>query len=259
MKLKQVLSESVNQSTASRVSTAVGEVIEYNEKTNRATIFIKKIAGNESYTFRNVPVQLSSYGLHSSPIEQGDIVYVQFNRGSIFQPKIVGIASEQHDTLTRPLERHLRKGTLLVSQEESDKELDVEYKTWIDNDNESNIKYYNFKNLNPVKTASLKMADMGYFKNKEVGLYNPNSSSIVKIQDDGVIDIFASTNVGVRVNPKNRTVELFGDISTKSKNWKVISNNVDVYAKNEVKITSNKIDIKANSILVNGEEVFDGI
>lgn len=48
-------------------------------------------------------------------------------------------------------------------------------------------------------------------KEKEVGLKHDEAGSIIKLSDDGCIDIFAGDEVGIRLDPNTRTINFFAD------------------------------------------------
>lgn len=253
MRFKEnIIREILDPASSSKLTNALAEVTSYDAENNLANIFIKRTSTGEMQELENVPIQLSGGGIHSSPITQGDTVYVQFNNGSVFQPKIVGIADEHYFTSTRKREKHLRKGSLLASQEELNGDIKPCCENWIDSKNKDINKFSNFRYTDPVKNTSKIMHEKGYFVNGEVGLFNPTSSAIVKLQDNGTIDIFTKTNVGVRINPMNRTIEMFGDVSTNSDNWSVLSNNIKIHANDKLLINGNSIEINSKNITING-------
>lgn len=257
MKFKeQLVRDIINPSIGNRLNNAIGQIITYDNLNNTASIFVNNLNGKESYTLDGVPIQLSGGGFHSASLSDGDMVYVQFNNGSIFQPKIIGFADEYYQINTRKKEKHLRKGSLISSQEKIEGEIKPSCENWISK-SVSYDKSISYRYENPVKNISEKMSNKGYFNNKEVGIFNQKSSAIVKIKDDGIIDIFTSTNVGLRVNPNNKTIEMFGNVSTKSDNWMVLSNNVKVEAAESISISSKNIDISCDNIIVNGEKIND--
>lgn len=62
-------------------------------------------------------------------------------------------------------------------------------------------------------------------KQTEIALKHPETDSLVKLQDDGCIDIFAGPKLGVRVDPQTNSVNLFGD------NVNIIANNFNIKTK----------------------------
>lgn len=62
-------------------------------------------------------------------------------------------------------------------------------------------------------------------KEYEVALKHPETGAIVKLTDDGFIDVFAGPQVGIRIDPATNSVNLFGD------SVNVIANNFNVRTK----------------------------
>ncbi len=48
-------------------------------------------------------------------------------------------------------------------------------------------------------------------KEEEIALKHPTLDSIVKLTDDGYIDIFAGPSLGIRLDPKTNSINFFGD------------------------------------------------
>lgn len=48
-------------------------------------------------------------------------------------------------------------------------------------------------------------------KEEEIALKHPSSGSIVKLTDDGYVDIFAGPALGIRLDPKTNSINFFGD------------------------------------------------
>lgn len=48
-------------------------------------------------------------------------------------------------------------------------------------------------------------------KQLEIALKHPDTESIVKLTDDGMIDIFASPQLGIRLDPNTQSINFFGD------------------------------------------------
>jgi hypothetical protein len=61
-----------------------------------------------------------------------------------------------------------------------------------------------------VKHESLDSKDYK-IKQTEIALKHPDTGAIVKLTDDGFIDVFAGPQLGVRVDPNTSSINLFGD------------------------------------------------
>lgn len=247
-----LINKVVKPHTSQMFSNSIGKVISYDEKHNRADVLVS--SSGSFTTLEGVPLQLSGRGIMTSKLQIDDLVYIQYNNGSVFQPKIVGFADEDYSNKTREKSKHLRKGSLLSTFKERDDELKPRVKSRIDNNSDS-FKHFEYRELSAVDTLVDKVENIGYFNNQELGLFHPILSSLVKLKDNGDIDIFTGTNVGIRVNRKERTIEFFGDNSTICDNWKVLSSYVTVIAKESMNIECKKLNLDAEEIYVNKEKL----
>ena len=62
-------------------------------------------------------------------------------------------------------------------------------------------------------------------KQEEVALKHDETGAVVKLTDDGFIDVFAGPQLGVRIDPHTNSINFFGDTVN------VISNNFNVKTK----------------------------
>jgi len=251
MSIVQRISESVQNSNKSSVNLVKGTVTKYDATNNLADVYIESLSSGGSTNLSDVPIQISSKGVHASGLKVNDIVYVQFANSSLFQPKIVGIADEVYAYNTRIKERHLRKGELTVTQDILDGEITTpSIKTWIDKDNTSLIKTGGYSNSNPISDTDELMFSKGNFNGQDVGIYNPVSSSLVKITDDGVINIFVETNTGIKINPNNKTIEILGNnVCTKTETWSVITNSIEIKANDKITVTARELELNVDKII----------
>jgi hypothetical protein len=66
-----------------------------------------------------------------------------------------------------------------------------------------------------------------YFNRDEVGIKHPTLGSVVKLTDDGFIDIFADDQLGIRIDPHSKSINILGDtvnLFTKKFNVKTTPN-----------------------------------
>lgn len=242
----------INPATSQIFTNSIGKIITYDEILNKANVLV---SSSGSYTtLEDVPVQLSGKGVFSSKLKQDDLVYIQYNNGSIFQPKIVGFADEDYSSNTRESSKHMRKGTLLDTVEEKDGEVVSRSSRRIDTDTVP-YKHEAFQDASALDIMAEKTESLGYFNDGEIGLFHPDVSSLVKLKDNGDIDIFTGTNIGIRINKQKKTIEMFGDSSTISDNWKVLSKSVTVISENNIDIDCKRLNIKSGDVYINEERV----
>jgi len=98
---------------------------------------------------------------------------------------------------------------------------------------------------NPIDKITKALKDVCYYNETEVGLYHPTNSSLIKIRDNGVIDIFVSTNQGLRIDPSTHSINFF------SNNEKHTSGNVNYWIEENMDLDiKQKFLIKASDIII---------
>lgn len=233
----------INPHTSQMFSNSVGKVIKYYEEDNKVDLIVSS-SGNFT-TLESVPIQISGKGIIGSSLKEDDLVYIQYNNGSIFQPKVVGLADEDYSNNTRESSKHERKGTFLSSPKNINGEIVPRIKKRLQNSD--GFKHEEYKYSSCLDTLSNKFNTLGYFNNNEVGLYHPILSSLVKLKDNGDIDIFIGTNIGIRINKENKTIQTFGNFSSDCNNWTIISDNIDVKCE--------KLSLNTKELYVNGDKI----
>lgn len=100
----------------------------------------------------------------------------------------------------------------------------------------------------------------------EPALIHPHNSSIVKIREEGIIDVFVGTDNGIRIDPKNKSINFFSDaFRQRSMNEDkhifrdakhLIDNNWSIQVKGNTLIdVGNDFEVKSERIIFQGEEV----
>ena len=234
-----------------KTDITIGTVTSFDALNNIADVYI-----DTDLHLNNVPI-ITTPGFHCSNLKQGDIVYIIFTNNSVAHPKIIGKGDEMYAYDTRVKERHLRKGDLIVSQVEKDGEITTpSSSTWLDQKNTNSIKYGRFFGLNSIEDADKELFSQGNFVGQDVGIYSPTTSSIIKIKEDGSINIFTETNNGIRIDPTNKTIEFLGNnMYVKSNNWTVKSNNVNIEADDTISIKSKHLKIEVDNYEMGGNNV----
>ena len=248
---KALINNIIDPEKRTQFSNTTGTVISYDKENNRADVFISIAPGKTESLIKGVPIQIAANGIHQANLREGDYVYIQYSNSSYFQPKIIGVADETYYHNTRLKEKHLRKGTLSVSEIDF-VDIDKENYTpssakWLDIKNTNEFKTFEYKDRDPIEELAVYEEDLGFFNGTEVGIVNPTSSSIIKAFDNGDIHIFTDNNIGLKINTKERTIEQIGNsINNKCSSFKVIGDNITFEAKEQLELNFKKI-------IVNGE------
>lgn len=177
--------------------------------TNRATIKFQEPKGEGIFELEKVPVQMGAIGLHSVALKEGTEVWVTFMNYSPFLAKIVGIADEQYESNSREDLNHLEEGALIPNLNHIEECTQTSiYNDVVDRENNDIIKYNEYQKFNLEDAISDFLSELGYYKENEIGITNPNNHSTIKINDDGSIDIFTEDNIGIKIDQKNSKISI---------------------------------------------------
>lgn len=262
MSLKEAIFDKIiKPNQDNKFDNLVGRVSLYNKESNTANVLFKNPKNLGVMELENVPVFIHK-GLKTMSLKSGDNVYLTFLNGSIMQPCITGVVDKAYIHDTRTKQRHRRKGSYIVNREYEDVEILI-YKdksgveNWIDSECDDCTKYYTHKDNEPVYECVEAISNVSYFKEDDIGLYHPEISSIVKLTDDGCIDIFTQSNTGVRINPHNKSIKFFGENFNFSGDRWYIESDEFVFKGKEFNVESDTInlDTKTFNLKYDNKEV----
>lgn len=223
--LKQKVIEPYNRVTSELVT---GQIMDYDSKTNLATVFYDDPKNGGIVAAELVPVQLPGTGVVASGPFPGDQVWLQFANGNFLKPKVVAIADEAYAVSSRSKTQHDDEGAFLTDYVTDAKNLTlfsvIDYRSrasqssntsrlqdaWSSGgglDQISNKSYQKFS----TDEFTEDVKESAYYRTAELGMTHPSNSSTVKIRDNGIIDLFASSNCGARIDPNSRMVSLTGN------------------------------------------------
>lgn len=66
-------------------------------------------------------------------------------------------------------------------------------------------------NENPLKELKKRVQYQKHYRPEEQGVYHPHQKQVLKMRNNGAIDLFANQDTGVRVGRDNQTVEVFAN------------------------------------------------
>lgn len=260
MSLKDnIIDKVIKPQTDSKFDNLIARVTSYDKDSNTASIMFKNPKNVGVMDLDDVPVFLHK-GIKTPSLKSGDNVYVMFVNGSIMQPHITGVVERSFLLDTRIKQRHRRKGAYIVDNEYED----VEIKRYKDQSSVSNWitkepvvpgRFLIQSTSDPISELINDIATVGFFGDEEVGLYHPTLSSIVKLRDNGCIDIFTSSNQGIRINPETKSIKFLSENLNFSNNQWYIESNSFVFKGKEFTIESDDINLNAKKLNMKYEEI----
>ncbi len=104
-------------------------------------------------------------------------------------------------------------------------------------------KLFTLKSKYGIINASYKNSEDRVFKEEEPGIFS-KSGSMVKLYNDGSIDIFALPSLGIRLDPANESINLIGKkVTINSQNFDVETNPI-YFRFNSQPIDINQLSVK---------------
>lgn len=240
-----------------RFDLIAGQVMSYDEETNTATICYNDAKSGGIMTQERVPVELSGLGVIPAAPFPGDQVYLSFMNGNQLKPKVIAMADEAYVNYTRPLTKHGRKGAFLTDYLSSvssfigglfqSEDGGAVQDDWID-DTSSKTTYQGYQQYSTDKFTE-KGENWSYYRSAEVGFTHPLNSSTLKIRDNGVVESFASTNCGWRIDPNTHSINFIS--SKELHNATSATHLIDRQLRFEV---GRQLYIKTPATLINAEK-----
>lgn len=118
-----------------------------------------------------------------------------------------------------------------------------------------------------VRETEEEISEQKYPGLSEPALVHPHNTSIVKIRDSGIIDVFVATDNGIRINPKSKSIDFFSE-NTSSRAIKetkhifrdsdqIINNNWSVKVRGETTLDLGKaFYLNSEKIVIQDEEIY---
>lgn len=104
----------------------------------------------------------------------------------------------------------------------------------------------------PVADLEERKKQSATYAAEEVGLIHPVSRSVVKLRDNGAIDIFVPGHNGIRVDPTNGTVDIFGRVqhhASAIREWITKDSVTEVKEAWTVR-SEGKVEVEAQTVLI---------
>lgn len=189
----------------------VAQVVFYDNATNKADVKYDDASSGGVVSLTGVPVEIPSLGVASSGPFPGDQVYVCFLNNNPLLPRIIGRADGDYKYYSRKLYEHSRSGAQLSTSYGGVTSGLLESFT----KNSPTPSYLNWISVGGKKTKARNIAlntfsssafedqsaNFSNYELAEVGLTHPGTASTVKLYNNGVIDVFADNDLGMRVDP----------------------------------------------------------
>lgn len=212
--IKDTLKKQIDYSNKQQLNDTTATIIEYNMVLNTAKIRYENPNG-EGYLYRdNVAVSNTLGGLTGAGIYPGQLCKISFIGNNIYAPMITGLIGSNYSKKTCS-----DQGAYIIDSNilscEKPKDITPMMNNWEENNTNSN-KYINdlgdYSNTDATAIIHETLNTLDKYKQKEQGITSLSTKSTIKLKENGDIDIFVSNNIGIRISPVNKSIDLYGTL-----------------------------------------------
>lgn len=211
--IKNTLKKEIDRSNLQRINNTVGTILEYDIKTNTATVEYLNPNGEGHLYNRNVQITETLGGVTGAGISIGQLCTLNFIGNNINKPIITGILESKYNYKTCS-----DQGAYIIDNSIKNCELPNEIipmtNNWLDESNNNEDKYNGHVDDFISKDLELDMFEILDTINKytvtEQGITNLETKSTIKFKDNGDIDIFVNNNTGIRIDANAQTINIYG-------------------------------------------------
>lgn len=238
-----------------KASNTVGTILQYKQSTNLADVKYIHPSSNSETLGQDIKVNIDN-GLCTAGPFPGDKVNIIFYENNMSNPIIDKVIDNDFENNTNKKQyTHTKQGSLYPLKPDDNPTgtsyEDIKEKPNIENYNnksDESKRIYN-SGSSPIKQINKKIEMVDKFSEAEVGLIHPFNNSLIHIRDNGIIDLFAETNNGIRIDPIEQSTNEFANLIRKKANNLIahIYNNATYNVANKFEINSD------NEIVINGK------
>lgn len=218
--IKDTLQKQINKDQMQRSTGTSATILEYDRIANVARIsFTNPVTGEIMYR-ENVPVCITTGGINGGAVYAGQRCMITFANDNIFSPVITGITESLYYKRTSADQGAFLPDPSILSVKEPETIAPMSDQ-WIDYDNPYVHKYNNdisqFYDIDVDEVVCDMIDSLDKCKNGEQVITNLETHSTIKVKENGDIDIFSSNNLGIRISPNNRSINIYGALMVNGK------------------------------------------
>lgn len=214
-KIKEM--QSYEEKTKNFLTTS-GTIIAYDKVSNTADIEYDNPAGVGILSKNNVPV---SHGeLFAMGNQRGVKCSIAFQGGNIYSPIIIGICDTEYSINSFSEKNDLNSGGFLIDDKLESVPIDTDispmYKDWINEDG-SFFSQEQSGVADIDKEVQKTMFFIDKYSDQENGIINQETKALIKTCKNGDIKIFVGNDIGICINKKTGSIEMYGDVKIKGR------------------------------------------
>lgn len=218
--IKDALRKEIGQNNLQQFSDTTATILEYDIVSNTATIRFMNPNGEGMMLRKNVHVSNTMGGVTGSGFYPGQLCNISFIKNNIYNPVITGMVTNNYKLKTCSDEGAFLVDNFILDIEEP-KEITPMIESWIDKENENVEKYNNdlgnYTNVDAFRKANDAVHALDKYSPQEQGITHLDTKSTIKFKENGDIDIFVAGNLGIRISPKDKSINIHGTVKVNNK------------------------------------------
>ena len=264
---KAILDKVVKPEVRKRASNTIGTIVKYSQETNLADVKYTHPNSSTETLATDIKIKIDNGFCTAGPFP-GDKVAISFYENNPSNPIIDKIIDNNFaENQFNNKYGHEKQGSFYPFKPDDNSNAnnyeDIKEKPNIDNYNNKNKNSKRIYNIEkqPVKSILKKIEMVDKFREAELGIIHPFNHSHMHIRDNGIIDVFAETNNGLRIDPIEQSINQFANLIRMKTNdlLAFIYNNAIYNVTNHYELNSqNTIAINGkNKITINSDGTLD--
>lgn len=218
--IKNALKKEIGKERLQQFSDTTATILEYDIVSNTATIRFMNPNGEGIMTRKNVHVSNTMGGVTGAGLYPGQLCNISFIKNNIYNPVITGMITNNYKLKTCSDEGAFLVDNNIFEVQKSEK-ITPMIESWIDKENENSKKYINdlgdYANIDAFYEANNISHFIDRYNTQEQGITHLDTKSTIKLKENGDIDVFVANNIGIRISPKDKSVNIYGTIKVNSR------------------------------------------
>lgn len=218
--IKDTLNKQIQNNNLLQFNDTTATIIEYNMIFNTAKIRYNNPNGEGVLYRDNVRIANALGGVTGAGIYAGQTCTITFIKNNIYNPVITGLNTNNYSSKTCSDQGAYIVDSNILSYTKPNITPMIE--SWIEEDNTNANKYNNdlgnYKDINSSKNIHKILNTLDKYTETEQGITSLKTKSTIKFKDNGDIDIFVANNIGIRISPSDKSINICGTIKVNGQN-----------------------------------------
>ena len=218
------LQQKIENNNNIRYSDTVAEITEYDNIKNTASVKFANPNNGSIMTADNIAVKINMGGLSQAALKIGQKCWISFIGNNLLCPVITNLCDDQYYDNIYSKKTNSDQGAYIVDSNINNIDINSIKITPMTDDyfNDSVSSRYSLITKDYTDTEAIQevrkiIMEIDKYKTSEDGITNIKNNSTIKFKDNGDIDIFVNNNIGIRISPNSKSIEVYGSFKINGK------------------------------------------